>query len=437
MTSAISPKSAATRYELRTVSTSPGPQNEEVADPTGSSRLTEVDAIVGRLFAPLTQEQQRAVDVTAHAFFTNDQRWPTFQHVEALLDSERLDAKAILATFPFSSGSVRYGAFTSLAWSGNLQDDSNLELTLLGLHHYRGPFAGMRDALERDILRLLQVFIDARRQFLPPPTRVEYLQLTSDDALTALVRLRGVAHALPSPAVLASFVASEPAFFASIGGSSGDAAGTAFTWTITRRVLNYDGVDLDMAKYVLAIVDKHYTPPVPGGRVLPSPLSLPSSLGYLDTEWRLAHGSDTHLVVLPSPERAASLAFDAATREEFLERISSLADVLKCLSVPAGGDPKGGHALERLRAYLVWRLPPESHDQLSRAIDQLAFINDIRNAGGHAAAEAKGARAYRALGIPLPTTEWPAAWQTVRTATIEALDIIRDEVLSSVDAPAK
>jgi hypothetical protein len=45
-----------------------------------------VDTIVDELFAPLKADRRLAVDLTADAFFTNDQRWPTFQHVELRLE---------------------------------------------------------------------------------------------------------------------------------------------------------------------------------------------------------------------------------------------------------------------------------------------------------------------------------------------------------------
>jgi hypothetical protein len=160
-------------------------------------------------------------------------------------------------------------------------------------------------------------------------------------------------------------------------------------------------------------------------------------LGYLDTVWRVVHGSRTRLIVLPSPDRAASLALDAATREEFLERITALADILKCLAVPPGGDQKGGHALQRLRAYLASKLPPESQDRVSAALDQLSYVTDIRNAGGHADADTKGIRAYRAVGLTLPITDWGAAWETIRAGSTEAFDALRDELLSCADSPTQ
>ena len=160
-----------------------------------SSRSTQIDEVVDRLFAPLTISQQRVVDVTAEVFFTKDQ-WPMFQYVEATLDTARLDAKAVLGTLPISPGVIRYGAFRRLDTLSTLGEQERIQLTLLGLHHYQGPFAAKRDALVRDVLRLLQVFIDSRRAFRPSATEFSHFELTSQEALGALAQLRELTSGL-------------------------------------------------------------------------------------------------------------------------------------------------------------------------------------------------------------------------------------------------
>jgi hypothetical protein len=271
----------------------------------------EVEAEVRRLLAPPTPDQQRVIDVTAQAFFLNDRLWPTFQHVEVELDREGLDAKTVLSTFPLFVGSVRYGAFSALSWWSNLRDDTSLDMSLLGLHLYQGAFKALADTLIRDVLRLLQVFVDARQSFRTSPTKVEQLELTSTEAIR---RLRQVPDALPSADLLASFMRSEPPFFTSGGNLSGGTAGV-WTWMVGRSVLDYAGIGLDIEEYVRRLVAKHRSPQSSGTRTVASPLSLPASLGYLDTAWRLVPQHHAHLVVMPSPERSASLAFDATSRE--------------------------------------------------------------------------------------------------------------------------
>jgi len=240
---------------------------------------------------------------------------------------------------------------------------------------------------------------------------------------------------LPSAQVLDSFVQAEPPFSTALAGSGVDVSGIC-TWTIQRQLLHYADVGLDLPEYVRRIVSNFFQPAaLSRARVVSSPLSLPASLGYLDTAWRIAIATKEHLVVVSSPERTATLAFDAGTREEYLERISALGDILKSLNVPAGGAQKGGHALERLGAYLTAKLPAESHSRVADALDRLDQVRHIRNGGGHAEAEPAALRAYRSLGIEVPITDWGGAWNILRQLTIEALDALRDELLGLADSP--
>ena len=389
-----------------------------------------VDRIASELFAPLTPEQQLAINLTAEAFFQAGRRWPTFQYVEQSLERAGFDAKSVLASFPIAGTSVRYAAFRSSPHAASLTDDQPVELTVLGLHHYKGTLALEAQTLVRDALLLLQVFVDARRNFSPPPTEVKQLQVTSDEVLAILNQARRSPFQLPTPAVLAGLQKTEPPLSASMGASTTE---TTVTWTIWRSLRDFDGV-ADVEDYVRRIISKYHSPSPAQQPVLASPLSLPASLGYLDTAWRVMEGRDVHLIVLPSPERAASLAFDAGTSGEYLERLGALADVLKWVHVPAGGNQKGGHPLQRLRAYLEWKLPKPSHSRISDALDQLNHVNNIRNGGLHAEAEPLAVKGYKALGIPFPITDPGAAWDAIRTATVRALDAMRDEILSYLDS---
>ncbi len=389
-----------------------------------------VDTVANELFAPLTRDQQLAVNLTAEAFFQSGRRWPTFQFVEQHLEQAGLDAKAVLGSFPVAGTAVRYAAFRSSPTAGSLTDDQPVDLTVLGLHHYKGPLFLEAQALIKDALLLVQVFVDARRNFMPPPTEVKQLQVTSDEVLAAVNQARRSPFQLPTPAVLAGLHKTEPPLYASMGGSSTE---TMVIWTIWRSLRDFDGVT-DVDDYVRRIVAKYHTPRAPQQPVLAAPLSLPSSLGYLDTAWRVMAGRDVHLIVLPSPERAASLAFDAGTSGEYLERLGALADVLKWIQVPPGGNQQGGHPLRKLRAYLEWKLPKESHSRVSDALDQLKYVNNIRNGGLHAEAEPLALQGYKALGIAYPITDPRAAWDAIRTATVQALDALRDEIMSYVDS---
>lgn len=395
----------------------------------GLEKPTDLQRMIDRLLAPLSKPQQRIVDITAFTYFQHANVWPTFQHVEAALDREGLDAKEIFASLPTFDGTIRYGAFASLAWIGNLRDETLLELTLLGLRQCQGPAKALAEVLVRDSLRMLALFAEERRVFNPPANEVRQLQVESGYVIE---RLRETPDK-PAAHVLAKVMEHEPGFFTSGGIYQADPEHAKWVWTIGRGALDYQDVGLEFDKYLERVITNFNRPAGLSQRVVASPLTLPASLGYIDATWRLMMGPTEHLVVLPSAERTASLTYDAGNREEFLERVSALGDVLKSLKVPKGGKQKGGHALTKLRAFLAWKLPEEAHDRVDSALDQLGYVVDIRNSGGHAEAEPKAIAAWRSLGISPPIVDFPQAWNVVRATTVAAFDAIRDEVLSFID----
>lgn len=74
--------------------------------------------------------------------------------------------------------------------------------------------------------------------------------------------------------------------------------------------------------------------------ILTSPLSLVAALDYLDVVWRLRFG--TGLLVVPSAERAARLAFDGTTTEELDNRLSALGEMFKGFDVPGDQQQRCG-----------------------------------------------------------------------------------------------
>src|SRR5438105_8139381 len=241
-------------------------------DPIVESKSEEV---VQQLLASLTKEQQFIVNLTGQAFFSNALRWPTFQYVEAMMDRERMDARSVLATFPVAGTTMHYSAFRCTPWTASLNDNSEIEMTLLGLHHYDGVFKANTEALVRDGLRLIRVFIEARREFVPPATQVKHLQLTSDEVLA---RLRPeTPHELPTAAVLGGLVQTEPPLSACLGGSS--IADGKWSWIVSRGgLLDFDGVGTDFQEYVRRLVTKYHTVHRVEQPVVVSPLTLPAAL---------------------------------------------------------------------------------------------------------------------------------------------------------------
>jgi hypothetical protein len=391
-----------------------------------TARPSDLDLAVQGVLKPLADEQQRIVNLVSDTFFKFDAKWPTFQFVEAAFDAERLDAKSVIASFPtVGGGGIRYGAVASIAWAGNLRPEQPIELTALGLSHYSGTFKSQTEALVRDLFRVLAMFIERRRTFRPSPTELTNLTLTSEQVLTGL---RDSVDGLPSASQLYRLMEHEPAFY--VGGRGApDSEASSWYWNVDRQVLAYEGVR-DVPEYVRRIAVEYAVPPLTRNQVLVSPRSLPSALDYLDTVWRLAHGREVHLVRLPSAERTMALGYEAGTREEFLERTSTLGDLLKSLVVPRGGEQRGGHSVERLGAYLRSKLPPESHERVANAIAMLNHIRVVRNAGSHAEAEPEALTAYRAMGIEYPVLNWGNAWDAVRIHAVGAFDALREELMA-------
>jgi hypothetical protein len=199
------------------------------------------------------------------------------------------------------------------------------------------------------------------------------------------------------------------------GGHSANATLTDWKWTVERTVLQYRDV-ASIEQYVECLAEL-LTPPKVEHRVITSPLDLPTSLGYLDSAWRLTHDRK-HLLRLTSPEKVASLAYDVGSREEFFDRLSALCDTLKGFQVPAGAS-EGGHPVVRMKGHL----------RVDEALETLSSLIAIRNGGAHGDAQDRAAASWLALGVRLPVADWTAAWKLVRQQAIIAFDMLRDELI--------
>jgi len=214
------------------------------------------------------------------------------------------------------------------------------------------------------------------------------------------------------------------------GHSATDDTLTSWKWTVCRTVRQYKDVG-SIEQYVERLATLLAPPPAIEHRITASPLDLPTSLGYLDSAWRLTHDR-RHLLHLVSPEKVASLAFGAGSREEFFDRLSALCDTMKGFEVP-GSSTKNAHAIVRMKGHLQDILPPEAHARIEGALDTLSNLVAIRNGGEHGDAQDKAASSWLALGVRLPITDWAGAWMLVRQRAIVAFDVLRDELITESD----
>jgi len=316
-----------------------------------------------KLLKPLTEEQQLVVDEICNVFFDKDSTWPKFQYIQAFLDQKGLDLRTILGTFPtIGNQDIRYGALAHLPNLLGANENSDICVTFLGLWHCqsRPQFAGR---VVDEVLRALKVFTDYRSRWTPNPTLVENCQIEGKALISQLSIDRQFTSQFMQTEdfgrMLFQVMKNEPPF--STGYVAKDDTFKEWTWNVDRSVLRYR--QARRIEDYLSCIEKVYVSPQPSQqRILTSPLDLPTSLGYLNTAWRLFHERKP-LLNLSSPEKVASLAFDVATREEFYDRVSALCDVIKSFSVPKGGEQNGGHALEKLGPYLKSILPEEVHQR--------------------------------------------------------------------------
>lgn len=390
------------------------------------------DSGAARLLEPLTEEQQWVVDVIAHAFWSEGFRWPTFLYVEAEMDTRDIDLREVLSTFPLlgHQPGLVYSVLSSLPAAISFNENQQLKLSVLGLWHAGEPLRPTARVAVADFIDVLNKAVSTRRNWVPSATVIEKPELTSEEVLGSLRRrafggIESFRGSPPYARLLYQLIEHEPSF---LGGHSSEDDYTKWQWTIERSALRFQDV-ASMEQYVgrLAALVR---PTAPERRVVASPLDLPTSLGYLDTAWRLTH-ERKHLLHLTNPERVASLAFDVGGREEFFDRLGALCDTMKGFQVPAGS--QNGHPIVRMRGHLEGILPSESHVRVGEAIDILGHLVAIRNGGQHGDAQDRAAQSWAVLGVSLPVTDWTGAWAFLRQRAISAFDVLRDELLSMAD----
>jgi hypothetical protein len=125
------------------------------------------------------------------------------------------------------------------------------------------------------------------------------------------------------------------------------------------------------------------------------------------------------------------LGQDCSDPEGFDSRLSALAQAFNSFDPPTDGErgkTNRGATLERLRQYLLRRLPEESHAVIDTAVATLKSAMRIRAGGQHSAVMPEAAKKFAEFDIRYPPADWGAAWNTVRTRITRALDSIREEL---------
>jgi hypothetical protein len=385
-----------------------------------------VSEAVDLLLAPLTGEEAQLVDLVGRHFVASAE-WPVYDFVEGTLERNNVDAAKVLRELPSWSYSSmgRY----SLAWCGDYgaglwvpNRDDRVALTVAGIAH-----TGEASLLVSSFLDLLRSCADEYAgALLVPSLPRECLQ--SEVELCAVLAerwtSRGAAQAL---AMIEKLLDREPINWLR--------PHQAEVWRVDWQVGTFRGVT-DASDYLTRLAAAILPPPRQPEPDFASSLSLPESVDFLDTVWRLRFGS--RLFGLPGATKTSALALSCATSEEFDARMSAVSDLLKRMNVPEPTLPRGDWAklgsLQRFGVFLADRLGQDlSSGTIADALSVLRAANEIRVGRQHRGADAREAEGFAALGLGYPPANWGTAWERINMQLVAALNTIRDE-LQSEDA---
>ena len=339
-----------------------------------------------RLLAPLSEPQQRIIDLIATTLVEEAGEWPVFDYLEGEFDADGIDAAAVLESLPRDASGSYAAAWWPRASNSRPAPDARVALTVLGIHHSRTLGSGegnLRDAF----FALLELMAERRRTAPRSRTKPTIVEITSEEA-EAVLSARGFRLEGLPPHFLYELLEHEPATW----GAGGSVSTDSWTRGVPRGVLQFNAVQT-MEPYLertVAFLVPYRPTPRP---VTPSPFGLVATIDYLDMVWRLVPSDGDHLFRLHSAQKAAQLALPVASADEFDSRLSGLAEIVRSMQVPRSSASRGrgrDRRLSALEAHL-FKLLPGSKLRIERSIATLQNVLDLRDAGQHSAAGRKGA----------------------------------------------
>lgn len=363
------------------------------------------------LTATPTEEQQLVLDVVATIYLQHN-RWPSWAWLEETMERRNLDAWSIIAGMPTES-THNYG-FVWPTRPSSPQPQDQIGLRMAGLRHVQ-----LAAGLVSEFCALVGALGTIRSNVNLDPFANERPVATRQD-ITQQLR-----SPMPPNSSLLDFLSKEPATWqCQIRGDLNA------EWTIelsphVRRFAGIRTIDEYLDRLGSLLVP---TSPLDRPLVPVSPFSLPASIDYLDTVWRLRFGGP--LIGSPGIERSARLAFDVSSPEEADSALSALAEVLKGLRVP-GSPGVDGHPLQRIAPFLATQLPSEAVPRVDEAVERLDAARSLRAGAQHVDAQAKAVHAHAVLGLSYPVSDWAAAWAQVQATVAHAIDVIRQELQAS------
>ncbi len=158
---------------------------------------TPTDVTAATLFEPLTDNQQRMVELIVSAFIENAWEWPVFDYIEGRLEQEGIDAWTELPRLPQQAGSGYGAAWWDRAGNAPPAPDMPVGLTVLGLYHAEAR-EQVSAGLVSMFLSLVRFLDEWRRQRPLSPTQTRDLEVSSDEVIGAL-RSRGLPASVLEP----------------------------------------------------------------------------------------------------------------------------------------------------------------------------------------------------------------------------------------------
>jgi hypothetical protein len=332
--------------------------------------------------------------------------WPCWQWVKQQLWLQDRDAEEILQGLP----TWRHGYRSVRAGNhGQLPDNGDpIPLTVHGMSNTVLP--GMRH-LARGFLTAINVAIVMQRGITPSVTQPVELRVPGEDFIRAV---NGQANMQLTIEQLFDVLRGEPATWRGVNQNGGQ-----WGWDLTDvRLSHYVGLQNEQ-DYLRRLEETVGLPVVSPSLIILPPMALPDALDHLDLSWRLL--TSEHLVRVPRAAMAAKLSQPAASAEEFESRCSALADLLNSLNLPKSA------TLHNMKAKLGELLGEEA-GRAQAAVDILRSVVSMRAGQQHQGADRSAEQARVALGLAPYTGDWPGAWNHLRAVTVQALDVIREEI---------
>lgn len=407
-----------------------------------TSERTEPDE-VHLLLAELDPDQRNLIGLLGRPWMVNQLAdavgWPVWDFVRRRFAVNYPDAPPaadVLGSLPVITSPAFYRGSYGLWWRTQspgleLQPGERVGLTIAGLEHLERCFRD--DKIPRP--RLVSVCLDILRM-----AAAKEEDLVADDDWTrpaaASLDLRSDRFRRdPSPPVeiVGQVLQHEYMPLAR--------ASTNFNYDVP---LGPGGLarfkDVDTAADFLRVLDSMRT--VSEQVDLPaSPLGLPATLDYLGllVAQHPAWTEARPLLNLTDFDAAASIVLPPPDRPTFDQRCSSLWNILGHLCVPEGShadyaregwNPETKGSINNLTIWLTNNLDPNEAGDCQLAITSLRAIGHVRQGSQHASAStsAKRTKAMTGLGIPVPVTNWPGAWNAILLRAAAAVYVIAGAV---------